>query len=412
MERKIRNYLYLKSIWSGVAGFADQFDDMSILAYDSQGRAVGYKRVPVTLGPKEKVVAALIAEEGGTSVYPPDNYLPRISIAWNGFDRDLQRQRGNHERRKLFVDIDDGCERIRSDLQPVPWKMSFEVTLWTKYMDDMAQLLENILPFYNPDAPISFIERGVGLERQAQVTLESVQTNFQTDIQNTERRYLQANLSFSMEINFYRPENPIGRPIKRVTVRTGMDSTVQTRNIDGSWNAGAVPTSDGETVNTAALPCVSGDETILDNDQRIWSVITAFDEELGTYMADRYRNIIEPLRPIVPETPPPYDPNVDNKTEDIFYEMYGTQMDIGLSGYSFDIPPVMYNKQDFVPDGQDITFTWTWSISGSSYQDGQGGTLYEGDGIDTSDVSGSYFVINDETNCSDIIDPPEECPDE
>ena len=406
----MRNYLYLKTIWSAVAAMGDVFDDMSVLVYDSQGKAVGYKKVPVTLGPKEKVVAALIAEQGGTSVFPADNYLPRISIAWNGFTRDQERQRGNHERRRLFVDLDDGCERIRSDLQTVPWKMDFEVTLWTKYMDDMAQLLENILPFFNPDAPISFIERGVGLERQAQLTLESVATNFQTDLQNTERRFLQANLTFSMEINFYRPEEPIGKPIKRVTVRMGQDSTVQTRNMDGSWNAGATPTSEGETINTAALPCISGDESILDNDRRIWSVITDFDEELGIYMADRYRNLVETIRPIIPEDPAPYNPNTDNDTCDTYYDMYGIQMDIGLSGYSFDIPPVMYDKQAFVPDGQTATFSWTWSTSSSAIQCGTPGTLYEGHGIDTSDVSGSYFVENEDINCTEIIDPPEECP--
>ncbi len=393
-----------------MSSFADLWDDMSVIVYDSQGRAVGYKKVPITLGPKEKVVAALIAEQGGTSVYPPDNYLPRISITWNGFTRDQERQRGNHERRRLFVDLEDGCERIRSDLQTVPWKIDFEVTLWTKYMDDMAQLLENILPFFNPDAPISLIERGVGIERQSKVTLESVSTNFQTDISNTERRVLQANLNFSMEINFYRPEEPIGKPIKRVTVRLGQDSTIQTKNFDKSWNANSNPSSDGETINTAALPCISGDVSVLDNDKRIWSVITNFDEDLGKYMADRYRNIIDPIRPIIPEDPPPYNPNTDNDTLDVYYDMYGTQMDIGLSGYSFEIPPVMYDKQDFVPQGDEIAFTWTWSVSGDVVQDGEIGTLFEGSPIDTSDVSGSYFVENENINCNDIINPPEECP--
>jgi hypothetical protein len=100
-----------------------------------------------------------------------------------------------------------------------------------------------------------------------------------------------------------------------------------------------------------------------------------------------------------------------NKTDDIYYDMYGIQMDIGLDGYTFTIPSIVYNKQAFVPDGQNIEFTWTWSTSASVDQDGVSGTLYSGEPINTADVSGSYFVENTNIDC-DNYQNPEECPDE
>lgn len=412
-RKKLKSYLYLRSIWTHISVFSDLFNDMSILAYDSQGRAIGYKRVPVTLGPKQKVIAAIIADQPGATIFPPDNYLPRISITWSGFSRDAERNRGNHEKRRLFVDYDDlDCQNVRTDLQTVPYKMSFEVTLWTKYMDDMAQLLENIIPFFNPDAPVSMVERGVGLERKAQVYLTSVQTNFANEMANTDIRLLQSNLTFDMEINFYRPENPISKPIKRVTTRLGTDSTIRTTDFSGKFNASDEPNVAGEIINTASIPCVSGSEDFLDYDNRTWSVITEFDPDLGKYMADRYHNLIEVLRPVVPSDEPTYNPNTDNKTKDPYYDMYGTQFDIGMEGYTFEIPEIMYNKQVFVPDGQTIEFTWTWDISASGVDEfGREGTLYSGDSINTSNVSGSYFVENPNleifcpsTSGNDIID--------
>ena len=88
--------------------------------------------------------------------------------------------------------------------------------------------------------------------------------------------------------------------------------------------------------------------------------------------------------------------------------MYGIQIDIGLEGYSFDIPSVVYNKQAFVPDGQNIDFAWSWSTSASSNQDGVYGTLYSGEPISTADVSGSYFIENGNIDCDNYVDP-EEC---
>jgi hypothetical protein len=402
----MKSYLYLRTIWSSVGCFADLFNDMSILVFSPDGKAIGYKKVPVTLGPKQKVLSAIIADQPGSTIYPADNYLPRISINWSGFSRDTERNRGIHEKRRLFVDYNDlDSQSVRTDLQTVPYKMNFEVTLWTKYMDDMAQLLENILPFFNPDAPVSMIERGVGIERKCQVYLTTVGTNFIAEMPNNETRLLQANLSFEMEVNFYRPENPISKPIKRVTVRLGSDSTKRSKNINGKYGIDGDAIVEGETINTAAIPCVSGSDDFLDYDKKTWSVIRDFDPELGEYMADRYYNIIETIRPIKPVTPKPYNPNIDNKTKDPYYDMYGIQFTIGLDGYYFDIPEVMYNKQIFVPNGQVVEFSWNWVSSISSVDEyGNDGIIYSGEPIDTSDVSGSYFVENPNVKiyCPDI----------
>jgi hypothetical protein len=396
----------MKSIWSHIAAFADIFNDMSVLVYDDDGKAKGYKPVPVTIGPKEKIIAALIADNG-ISVYSPDNYLPRISVTWNGMNRNADRQRGNHEKRRLFVEYDDvdgdGSEetQVRMDMQTVPYDINFEVSLWTKHMDDLAQILENILPFFNPDAPVSLYERGTGQERIVKVTLDSVTPNFVTDLAETDRRVLQVNLGVTMEMNFYRPEIPPGKPIKRVTVRMGADTT-------SVWltKAKTISTADGDTLSAVALPCLSGGH-FNDYDSRTWTVIQAFDGDTKDYMADTYHNQMRTTYTTSAEyDPTPPNPNLD-PTDDTYYGLYGdTQFIMGYDGYYYNIDGVDWNNQAFVPTGQDPTFTWTIETSAWAVDDcGREGILYEGgEGSYNYDISGSYYVQN-EGECDTINDP-------
>ena len=300
------NYYYNRTLWESISAFADMFNDMSIINYDKDGKAIGWKPVPVTLGPKEKVIAELQGDPATPDSTPP-NYLPRISIIWNGISRDTERQRGKYEKRRILVEYvadpvtgADEPAAIR-DVNTVPYIINIEMSIWTRYMGDMAQILENILPFFNPEATVSLYERGIGTEREAKVTLESVSPNFVTDISEPERRILQCNLSFKMECNFYLPQLPISKPIKRVTTRMGIDST----------KTGAQqPTVEGETLNTFLLPSMSGENlSYLDMDKKTWSCVTAFDTLEADYMGWAHHNQLDPENPVPPMPETIVNPN-------------------------------------------------------------------------------------------------------
>ncbi len=294
------NYFYNKVIWTHVAAFADVFNEMSIVNYDKDGKAIGWKHVPVTLAPKEKVVAELLADPSTPDKTPP-NYLPRISIVWNGLARNQERQRGQLEKRRVLVDYEDPEHpQAILDMQTVPYDLNFELTIWVKYMDDLAQILENILPFFNPEAPVSLYERGMGTERQVKVTLESVAPNFVVELSDPDRRVLQCNLGFKMECNFYRPQLPIGKPIKRMTIRTGAD--ISKRNPSD-------PNVDGTEVSVFTLPSVSGSSNYLDMDQKIWSYKVQFDSNMESYMGWQYHDELDPSNPLTGTNPNPTNPN-------------------------------------------------------------------------------------------------------
>lgn len=298
------NYYFNNVLFQYVTAVADIFNEMSIINYDKDGKAIGWKPVPLTLAPKEKVIAELQADPSSPDTTPP-NYLPRMSLVWTGIARNSERQRGKFEKRRILVEyVDNNGEEepisVR-DVQTVPYDMKLELCIWTKYMGDMSQILENILPFFNPEAHISVFERGVGTERNAKITLDSVSPNFVTDISEPDRRVLQCNLNFTVECNFYQPQLPISKPIKRVTTRIGIDRTPS--------NA-SEPLVEGETVNTFLLPTVTGgDLSYLDMDKKTWWCVQSFDGIESTYMGWEHHNAFEPDNEVPPTPPGTINPN-------------------------------------------------------------------------------------------------------
>jgi hypothetical protein len=273
----MQNFYYNKVIWHHIAAFSDIFNDMQVYTYDAEGKAIGTKKVPVYLTPKEKVVSALMGGnfgQSGPAGISTENYLPSISIVWNGIALDTERMKGQRDKRRLYVEYsdkdEDGCEEkyVHTDIQTVPYKLNFEVTIWTKYMDDLAQLLENILPFFHPEAYVSLYEKGVGTERKCKVTKESENLNFVYELNQPDRRVLQATIAFNMECNFYKPENPISRPIQKMYINIGQPlpndkAQGETVVIDAATSGGACFTDLEESLRTFIKDFKAEDEFYL-----------------------------------------------------------------------------------------------------------------------------------------------------
>lgn len=254
------------------AAFADVFNDMEVWVYDENGQAINSKPLPVYLTPKEKVVA-MIQRQGKSDTFPGgsavDNYLPSITIVWRGIQLDTERMRGQREKRKLYIKYEDESEPIiHMDLQTVPYLLQYEVTVWAKYMDDAAQILENILPFFHPEAYISIYEKSIGSERKCKVTLDSVTPNFVYEMGQQERRVIQFNLGFTVECNFYKPELPIGKPITQIETRLG---TATNKDL-----------SEGEAVITKT----EGTNTYVDFDDKLLSSIRNLTNDEAVKLAD------------------------------------------------------------------------------------------------------------------------------
>lgn len=200
-------YFFPQSIYTCTVAFSDLFNDMGVRVYDKQNQIVGYKPVPVTLAPKEKIAHILNVSEVNDVDPQSDNYLPRISISSPDIQFDAERMRGKYEKRRMSVEYDTGTQTrtVLTDIQSIPMSLTFEVSIWTKYYIDMTQLLENIMVWFSPEAYVSFKERNFGIEHKSRVILTSSSKNFVYEYGETERRVLQWNLTFQMDGIMWKP---------------------------------------------------------------------------------------------------------------------------------------------------------------------------------------------------------------
>ena len=208
----MKSYFYPKSLYTSIVAFADQFNDMSTRVYDRNGRIVGVKPVVMTLAPKEKISSILIRTDVNDVDPQVDNYLPRISVNMTGMSLDSARLRGKFDKRVLNIEYFETTENgqtkrreIQRDVQPVPYNLTFEVIIWTKYDCDMKQITENIIPWFAPQDHISIKERSFGIERKCKATLDNVTLNNVFELGESDRRVLQTNMSFTMETVAYKP---------------------------------------------------------------------------------------------------------------------------------------------------------------------------------------------------------------
>jgi len=255
----MENHFYNHTIWKHVAAFADVFDNMEVFVYDDNRKnVVGRKKVPVILAPKEKVVSVLSVIDG-TPKPEIDNVLPKMSIIWNDISWDSSRQTGSNEKRKLAVEFDDdtGQRKVSYvDRQTIPYLFGMQLTIWTQYMDEAVQLLENILPFFKPDLHLSVFERTTGQERKSKVQLESVTPNFVYELNEPDRRIIQFDLNFTMQVNLYTPirfEKQIEKVFISVAAVDGNTSNENVGDLIYTTTAGVSGQIDDENIRQAIM---------------------------------------------------------------------------------------------------------------------------------------------------------------
>lgn len=337
---------------------------MEIHRYDADGKSVGTMKVPVKLAYKEKVISSILK---GNYLNPNaqsdnENILPMISVQWKGMTFDAERARGLRDKRKLYVeyvqDPNVGCiasqvEHI--DYQTVPYKLTFDVIFWARYMDDLAQLIENVDPFLHPEIYLSFYEKGVGIERKVKVVKTGESPNFSVDLGETDLRskVLMWTMNFEMECNLYKPELPVGKPIKRIITRFSASDMMQKDAI-----------ALGEVVETQTAH-LSGAFTASVSGGCPSYCYSDLDADLVTFIRDytnvedilqpQYKSHIDPCAgppqtlqepPAVPTPPFPYGSIVTNTTTDT-YVITGSEL-------MYNYVPVAYVNSPSIT-GYDLT---------------------------------------------------------
>lgn len=194
------SHFYHSHIRKSVAIFGTLFNNISVHRKDASGKFVSAIKVPLSYGPKQKFLTRLF-EEPDLNAPEVALRLPRMSFELTSlqYDTSVKLNKMN----KLSLPDIHGRSTVYN---PVPYILNFQLTIYGKTQDDVLQIVEQILPYFNPEYVVTIKEvPELNINRDIPIVLQSVTYSDDYEGDFTSRRVLQYVLDFTMKTFFYGP---------------------------------------------------------------------------------------------------------------------------------------------------------------------------------------------------------------
>jgi hypothetical protein len=148
-------YYYNKSLRKLVVGFGTLFSNLYVSHKNASGPNTDL-RVPVTYASQEKFIQRLLNPSSITDGTRIENQLPRISYVMNNIVPDPSRRRVRTSP-AIYLSQNQGvCQNTGQKISnEIPVNVGFNLFVYTRHIDDMLQIVEQIMPFFVPDHVIT-----------------------------------------------------------------------------------------------------------------------------------------------------------------------------------------------------------------------------------------------------------------
>ena len=220
------NYFYHQIIRKTVIAFGTLFNDIHVRHDDGAGNVISDVKVPIAYGPRQKFLARITQQaelNKATQIT-----LPRMSFEITNISYDSTRKAGITQTFK--AQNKDNDNKLTKVFMPVPYNLGFDLNILVKQQDDGLQILEQILPFFQPGFNISIdLVKSIGEKRDIPMVLQNIsqQDDYEGDFAT--RRALIYTLSFTAKTFFFNhiAQTPEGL-IKKVQLDYYEDTKIRT----------------------------------------------------------------------------------------------------------------------------------------------------------------------------------------
>jgi hypothetical protein len=205
-------YYYHEIIRKTIVAFGTLFNDIHVRKQGtdspstvSPGVDVGSEivisdlKVPLAYAPQAKFLARM--EQQARLDKPVAITLPRMSFEMVGISYDAPRKTNTTKSFKA-VSGDD----VKKVFLPVPYNLQFELSIYTKLNEDALQIIEQILPVFQPSFRVTVdLLSSIGEKRDIPITLDSINIQDEYEGNFTERRALIYTLQFTANTYLFGP---------------------------------------------------------------------------------------------------------------------------------------------------------------------------------------------------------------
>ena len=221
-------YTYNKIIRKCVIGFGTLFNNIECRKEKSDGSVYSTMKVPLAYGPRQKFLARL--EQQADLNQKVAITVPRLSFEMTGISYDSARKLAP----TTLTYKGDDANAVKKQFTPVPYNIDFELNVISKTNDEALEILEQILPVFQPSYQITIkMVDAMNDFRDVPIVLNSI--NYSDDYEGTfdDKKITLVSLQFTVKAYIF---GPVGTqaPIKKAKadIYTTMPSATSTRQLE------------------------------------------------------------------------------------------------------------------------------------------------------------------------------------
>jgi hypothetical protein len=230
---------YHETIRKIVISFGTLFNDISLVRKDNSGTIIQTMKVPLAYGPREKFLVRLREDADLTKQVAIT--LPRIGFEIKDLSYDPARKLSRVQKFKKVKGAN--TKQLDTQYMPVPYNLDFELYIMAKQSDDALQIVEQILPYFQPDYTLTINDMSdMGIKKDVPIILNSISYEDNYDGDFVSRRALIYTMSFTTKFYLYGPVTS-SKVIKTVQVDQYTDLPDQSPKREQRYTVTPDPTS-------------------------------------------------------------------------------------------------------------------------------------------------------------------------
>ena len=194
---------YHETIRKIIVAFGTTFNNVQLVRKDSSGNITQSMKVPLAYGPREKFLVRLRSDADLSSKVAVT--LPRIGFEIQNLTYDATRKLNRVQKFKK-VNAGNNTRSIDTQYMPVPYNLDVVLYILAKQSDDALQIVEQILPYFQPDYTITVNDMAdMGIKRDIPIILNGItyEDSYEGDFE--QRRALIYTMNFTCKFYLYGP---------------------------------------------------------------------------------------------------------------------------------------------------------------------------------------------------------------
>lgn len=186
-----------------IIAFGTIFNNIDITRTNASDQVAQVISVPLAYSPKQKFLARIAQVPNTLSRGDVAITLPRMGFEILGFNFDPLRKVSPIQK-NIAIGEGDDANTFRKTFVSTPYDMQMGLYIFAKNQEDGLQIVEQILPYFNPDFNVTVNDLpAMGIKRDIKITLDSVTFEDEYEGDFAARQSIIWSLTFTMKLNYY-----------------------------------------------------------------------------------------------------------------------------------------------------------------------------------------------------------------